>query len=62
MQLSLANEQEFIIIDMSDVAILNHNKPFPETKLDDVAGCLKYQGEPKTLEDIDNAILEVWME
>ena len=26
------------------------------TKLDDVAGCLKYLGKPKTLEDIDNAI------
>lgn len=26
------------------------------TKLDDVAGCLKYAGKPKTLEDMDNAI------
>jgi hypothetical protein len=30
---------------------------FPETKLDDVAGCLKYYGKPATLDDdIDNPI------
>ncbi|MEH1861467.1 MAG: AbrB/MazE/SpoVT family DNA-binding domain-containing protein [Nostoc sp.] len=48
--------QEFIIIDMGDGILLKPNKLFPETKLDDVAGCLKYQGKPKTLEDMDNAI------
>ncbi len=41
---------------MGDGIILKPKKPFAETKLDDVAGCLKYQGEPKTLEDMDNAI------
>lgn len=55
MQSSLPNEQDFII-DMGDEILLKPNKLFPETKLDDVAGCLKYQGEPKTLEDMDNAI------
>ncbi|MEH2000719.1 MAG: AbrB/MazE/SpoVT family DNA-binding domain-containing protein [Nostoc sp.] len=48
--------QEFIIIDMGDGILLKPKKPFPETKLDDVAGCLKYQGKPRTLEDMDNAI------
>ncbi|MEH1917476.1 AbrB/MazE/SpoVT family DNA-binding domain-containing protein [Nostoc sp.] len=48
--------QEFIIIDMGDGILLKPKKLFPETKLDDVAGCLKYQGKPKTLEDMDNAI------
>lgn len=47
--------QEFII-DMGDGILLKPNKPFTESKLDDVAGCLKYQGKPKTLEDMDNAI------
>jgi bifunctional DNA-binding transcriptional regulator/antitoxin component of YhaV-PrlF toxin-antitoxin module len=49
-------KQEFIIIDMGDGIILKPKKPFPETKLDDVAGCLKYTGKPKTLEDMDNVI------
>ncbi|WP_374108402.1 AbrB/MazE/SpoVT family DNA-binding domain-containing protein [Nostoc sp. XA010] len=48
--------QEFIIIDMGDGIILKPKKPFLEIKLDDVAGCLKYQGKPKTIEDRDNAI------
>ncbi|MEH2282741.1 MAG: hypothetical protein V7K90_15660 [Nostoc sp.] len=36
--------------------LLKPKKLFPETKLDDVAGCLKYQGKPETLEDMENAI------
>lgn len=55
-QSSLLNEREFIIIDIGDGIILKPKKLFPETKLDDVAGCFKYQGKPKTLEDMDNAI------
>ncbi len=35
--------QEFIIIDMGDGTLLKPKKLFPKTKLDDVAGCLKYQ-------------------
>ncbi|MEA5601311.1 AbrB/MazE/SpoVT family DNA-binding domain-containing protein [Nostoc sp. UHCC 0252] len=48
--------QEFIVIDMGDGILLKPKKLFPETKLDDVAGYLKYQEKPKTLEDMDNAI------
>ncbi len=48
--------QEFIIIDMGDGILLKPKQAFIVTKLDDVAGCLKYQGKPKTLEDMDNAI------
>ncbi|MCC5649028.1 AbrB/MazE/SpoVT family DNA-binding domain-containing protein [Nostoc sp. XA013] len=48
--------QEFIIIDMGDEIFLKPKKAFVVTKLDDVAGCLKYQGKPKILEDMDNAI------
>jgi AbrB family looped-hinge helix DNA binding protein len=50
------NGQEFLIIEMDDGIFLKPKKPFPETKIEDVAGCLKYQGEPKTLEDIEDAI------
>jgi AbrB family looped-hinge helix DNA binding protein len=48
--------QEFMIIDMGNGILLKPKKLLPETKLDDVAGCLKYQEKPKTLEDMDNAI------
>lgn len=41
---------------MGDGILLKPKKDFVVTKLDDVAGCLKYQGKPKTLEDMDNAI------
>lgn len=52
----MESSQEFIIIDMGDGILLKPKKIFPKTKLDDVAGCLRYQGKPKTLEDINNAI------
>lgn len=48
--------QELIAIDMGDGILLKPKKPFPETSLKDVAGCLKYRGSPKSLEDMQNAI------
>nr|WP_228058058.1 hypothetical protein [Nostoc sp. LEGE 12447] len=36
--------------------LLKPSNFFPATKLDDVAGCLKYLGKAKTLEDMENAI------
>ncbi len=47
---------ELIAIDMGDGILLKPKKPFPERILNEVAGCLKYHGTPKTLEDIDEAI------
>ena len=41
---------------MDDGILLKPKKLFPETSLDDVAGCLKYQDKPKTLEDMEDAI------
>jgi len=35
---------------------LKNNSPFPTVTLDDVAGCLAYQGEPKTLEDMERKL------
>ncbi|WP_066381724.1 MULTISPECIES: AbrB/MazE/SpoVT family DNA-binding domain-containing protein [unclassified Anabaena] len=48
--------QELIVIAIGDGILLKPRKTFPETTLDDVAGCLQYQGSPKTLEDMNNAI------
>ncbi|MGJ3246960.1 MAG: AbrB/MazE/SpoVT family DNA-binding domain-containing protein [Elainellaceae cyanobacterium] len=54
--------QELIAIDVGDGILLKPQKPFPETTLAQVAGCLEYQGKPKSLDDIDNAIRQGVME
>ncbi len=48
--------QELIVIDIGDGVLLKPKKPFAETTLNEVAGCLKYQGTPKSLDDMDDAI------
>ncbi len=48
--------QEFVAIDVGDGILLKPKKPFPETKLEDVAGCLQYKGQPKTIEEMNEAI------
>lgn len=48
--------QELVVIDTGDGILLKPRKPFPETTLNEVAGCLKYQGTPKSLADMDDAI------
>lgn len=50
--------QELIAINMGDGILLKPKKPFAETTLNDVAGCLKYQGAPKSLEDMNDAICQ----
>lgn len=41
---------------MGDGILLKPKKPFAETTLAQGAGCLKYAGVPKSLEEIDAAI------
>lgn len=48
--------QELIAIKMGAGILLKPKKPFAETTLDDVAGCLRYQGTPKSLSDMNEAI------
>ena len=48
--------QELIAIDMGDGILLKPKKPFMETKLEDVAGCLKYEGKPKSIDELEDAI------
>lgn len=50
--------QELIMINMGDGILLKPKKTFPETKLDDVAGCLKYKGKAKTIEEMNQAIAQ----
>jgi bifunctional DNA-binding transcriptional regulator/antitoxin component of YhaV-PrlF toxin-antitoxin module len=48
--------QELIAIDTGDGILLKPKKPFVQTALADVAGCLKYLGTRKTQAEIDDAI------
>ena len=54
--------QELMAIDVGDGILLKPKKPFPETTLAQVAGCLKYPGKPKSLDDIEDAIRQGVME
>lgn len=54
--------QELIAIDVGDGILLKPKKPFQETTLADVAGCLKYCGKPKSLGELENAICQGVME
>jgi AbrB family looped-hinge helix DNA binding protein len=50
--------QELVVIDVGDGILLKPTTPFEETTLDDVAACLKFEGSPKTLDDMEAAIAE----
>ena len=50
--------QELVIINLGDGILLKPKKPFQETTLDQVAGCLKYEGKAKTIAEMDEAIAE----
>ena len=52
--------QELIAIDVGD-GILLKPKPFQETTLEQVAGCLKYRRTPN-LDELEDAILQEVME
>lgn len=48
--------QDLVVIDTGDGILLRPKKPFAETSLDEVAACLKYDGETVTLDDMEEAI------
>lgn len=48
--------QEFLVEQAEHGILLRPQDSFPQTCLDDVAGCLRYTGRAKTLEDMNNAI------
>lgn len=56
--------QELVVIDVGDGILLKPKKPFPETTLAQVVGCLKYRGKPKNPEELEDAIgrgvMEQW--
>lgn len=47
---------EIILTDTGKGILLQPKQPFHPTTLNEVAGCLKYQGSPKTIEEMEAAI------
>ncbi|MGH7782175.1 MAG: AbrB/MazE/SpoVT family DNA-binding domain-containing protein [Candidatus Binataceae bacterium] len=47
---------EFIVESMGDGVILRPAKPFPPSRIEDVAGCLHYARKPKSQRQMDAAI------
>ncbi len=47
---------EFTVEEAGDGILVRPSAQFPETKLADVAGCLRFEGRPKTLKQMDMAI------
>jgi AbrB family looped-hinge helix DNA binding protein len=48
--------QELVVIDTGDGVLLKPKTPFQETRIEDIAACLRYDGKPKTLDDMEQAI------
>ena len=53
---SLEVGTEIILTDTGNGILIQPKPPFSPTTLNEVAGCLKYNGSPKTLEDMEAAI------
>jgi len=55
---------EFLVVDTGDGILLKPKTPFPATKIEDVAGCLTYNGPVISQTEMDAAvqkgILETW--
>ena len=48
--------QEFLVEETAEGILLRPKTPFAQTTLNDVAGCLKYTGPAKSLQDMHDAI------
>ena len=48
---------ELAFEETSDGILLRPVTVFPPSTLDQVAGCLKYEGKPKTIADMDKAVM-----
>lgn len=50
--------QELIVIDCGEGIMLKPKRVFKKTTVQDVAGCLKFSGKAKTIEEMDEAIAQ----
>ncbi len=48
--------QELVVVDAGDGILLKPRMPFEETNIADVASCLKYEGKPKSIDEMDASI------
>jgi len=48
--------QELVVVDMGDGILLKPQTPFSTSNIRDVASCLKYSGEAKSLREMEEAI------
>jgi AbrB family looped-hinge helix DNA binding protein len=53
---------DLVVIEMNGGILLKPKTPFLATTLKEVASCLRYQGKPKTLDDMEDAIKQGVME
>ena len=57
---------ELEVEDRGGVVTLRRKKPWPPTRIEDIRGCLKYDGPPISIEDmnkgIDQMMREMWDE
>jgi AbrB family looped-hinge helix DNA binding protein len=49
---------ELEVEDQGDVVVLRRAPLFPRTTIDEAYGCLKYDGPPRTVEEMDEGIAE----
>lgn len=47
---------EFVLEELPEGLLLKPLRPFPASRLQDVAGCLPYAGAARTIEEMDQAI------
>ncbi len=50
--------QELVVVSIGNSLLLRPKSPFPETTVNDAAGCLRYEGEAKTLDEMEQAIAQ----
>lgn len=53
---------DLVVIQREDGVLLKPKRPFPPTTIDEVAGCLKYDGPPISIEEMDEAIRQAILE
>jgi AbrB family looped-hinge helix DNA binding protein len=47
---------EFTVEETAEGVLLRPAARFPRTRIEDVAGCLRYKGKPKTLAEMDAGV------
>jgi len=49
---------QFAVEEVSEGVLLRPLRPFPPTRVEEVAGCLKFTGRAKTLREMEKAIAQ----